>query len=220
MIAQTPTTSGILNVLNEKYGCSSKKNSVSVMQLIRHHNPQTNAHLVRLIEAHTENGLYRNCECGCKSQGTIADFGMNLYKANLNYFNSIGKPNESKSLEECELFMHTLFVTNSLKGNNMENKALKELKKMLPPDFTVEIASVNHDFKYGVDLIVKKDNLELCGVQVKPTSYMNIPDSHEVKQVNKKKNELYSKPVFYLYYEKDSDFINTNEILNHINTTN
>lgn len=220
MITKTPTTSGILNLINEEYKCSTKNNSVPVMQLIRHHKPQTNAHLVRLIAAHTSNGAYRNCECGCKSQGTVEDFGKNLYHANLNYFNGIGKANEAKSLEECELFMHTLFVTNSLKGNNMENKALIELKKMLPLGYTVEIASVYHDFQYGVDLIIKKDNVELCGVQVKPISYKNIPDTHEVKEINKKKNKLYRKPVFYIYYDKDLEFTNTKEIVNLITTTN
>ena len=102
----------------------------------------------------------------------------------------------------------------------MENKALNELKKMLPPVFTVEIASVKHDFQYGVDLIIKKDNVEVCGVQVKPTSYMNIPDSHEVKEINKKKNKLYGKAVHFIYYDKDSDFINTNEVTKLIITTN
>ena len=220
MITQTPTTSGTLNVINEKYGCSTKKNSVPVMQLIRHHNPQTNAHLAALIAAHTENGAYRNCECGCKSQGTVEDFGKNLYKANLHFFNSLGKPNEAKSLEECEVFMHTLFITNSLKGNNMETEALAVLKKLLPPEFTVAIASSIYDFKYSVDLIITKDNGELCGVQVKPVSYKNIPDTHEVKQLNIKKNKLYGKPVFYIYYDKSSVFINTTEIFNLITTTN
>ena len=214
------STGGILNVINERYKCNSKNNSVPVMQLIRYHSPKTNDHLVNLIASHTVNGKHNNCQCGCKSQGTIEDFGMNLYNANLKYFNSIGKPNEAKSLEECELFMYTLFVTYSLKGNNMEAKALNDLKKMLPSDFTIEFGSEKYDFKYGVDLVITKDNMELCGVQVKPISYKNIPDSHDVKKANMKKNMLYGKPVYYIYYDIDLEFINTNDIYNLIIATN
>lgn len=211
------STGGILNVISERYNCIRKNNSVPVMQLIRYHKPKTNDHLVNLIASHTEKGNHSQCECGCKSKGTLEDFGMNLYNANLKYFDSIGNPDGAKSLEECELFMYTLFITNSLKGNNMESKALKLIQDKMESNCIIELATEKYDFKYGVDLICKRDDIEICGIQVKPISYLHIPESHEVKFLTKHKNSLYGKPVHYIYYDTNLEFINVDEIVNLIN---
>jgi hypothetical protein len=212
------STGGELNTINEKYRCNSKSKSVPVMQLIREHKPNTNDELVALIKTHTKDGIHNNCKCGCKSAGTIKDFGKNLYNANVKHFCELGDCSAAKSLEECELFMYTLFVTNSLKGNNMENKALKELNKTGLIYHKIEIASEDCDFKYGVDLVaIDKNGDEVCGIQVKPISYKMLPQDHQVRAINNKKNEDYGKPVFYLYYDATLVFTNIKETIESIN---
>ena len=66
-------------MLNGKYGVSAPQDSVPVMKLIRVHKPKSREGLVRLIKEHSE----KKCACGIVSQGSIEDFGRNLYEAQL-----------------------------------------------------------------------------------------------------------------------------------------
>ena len=187
------------------------------MSLVRHHSPKTHAHLVALIESHTVNGVHSNCSCGCKSAGTVKDFGKKLYDANVLFFNSISQPQNAKSLEECEKFMYSLFITNTLRGNTMENKALQKLQQLDFEAIVVNFASECNDFKFGVDLeIFSKDGGLICGIQVKPDTYKNLPPTHPVREMNDKKNFLYGKPVFYLFYDKNDFFTNLEDCKNFI----
>lgn len=218
-------TGGILNRINELYKCNSKHRSVPVMSLIRHHQPKTNAQLAMLIEVHQANREYANCPCGCRSAGTVKDFGKNLYDAQLDYFNKLSESeriannfNEVFTLEHCELFMYTLFITNSLRGNNMETKAQQELNRTGKVYHKLECASEELDFKYAVDLIaVNKENKAVCGVQVKPATYQTLREDHEVKVVSRKKNAAWGMPVFYLYYSNDMQFTNLEEVITKLN---
>ena len=206
---QYSLTGGVLNVINEKYHCNSKNNSVAIMQLIRYHKPRQKDELVALIESHSAGKKHSNCTCGARSKGTIKDFGMNLYKANLDFFKN--EPHKAKTGEECEMFMYHLFITQSLKGELQEHRALSALALKMPTAI-IEIATEEQDFGMGVDLIVKNNTKEV-GIQVKPVSYRDIPASHPVKQINIEKNKRFKKPVHYLYYNLQGEFINTDEII-------
>jgi hypothetical protein len=94
-------TGGPLNELNGKMGISDPKKSVPVMKLIKEHNPKSKEALVQLIEYHKEN----DCYCGIKSQGSVRDFGINLYNSQIKYWNKI-----IFTLEECIQWEYDLFV--------------------------------------------------------------------------------------------------------------
>ena len=204
-------TGGPLNKINESYYCNAKNRSVPVMTLIRYHKPKTRDELVALISSHQRNEVHGQCPCGARSQGTLEDFGQNLYEANLKAY-AIA-PEKAFSLEACKLFMYNLFVVQSLKGDLMEDKALAHLKK----NHNVRIATEEEDFKMGVDIVFTILGEIEAGVQVKPASYAEMNVNNPVVQINKAKNQLFGKPVFYLYYNLDGNFVNGKELDTKLN---
>jgi len=197
-------TGGKLNKLNGDAGISAPENSVPVMKLIRYHKPQSKDELVALIKSHHKN----KCECGIISKGTIEDFGNNLYKAQMEFWGEY-----EFSLEECIQWEYDLFVTNSLRGNTIECMTVSKLKDNLE-NFVVEKASQFYDEEYRIDLIVKKNNEEICGIQVKPATFDLMRNG--VINRNVSSNEKWGKPVFYLKYNDNNEFINFDEIINSI----
>lgn len=125
-----PYTGGPLNELNGKMGISAPFRSVPVMKLIRFHKPKTRDELYDLITFHCE----EMCSCGIKSQGTIEDFGRNLYNAQDKFWGE-----KRFSLKECIQWEYDLFVSQSLKGNRIEKMAVKELS-MKMKEFVFEEA--------------------------------------------------------------------------------
>jgi len=192
-------TGGPLNVLNETLGITKSYKSVSVMELIKVHKPKSKDELVDLIKYHYEN----DCECGIKSKGTIEDFGKNLYDAQQPFWKEY-----KFSLKECTQWVYNLVIVKSLKGSKMERKATQELSKLLP-DYQVSETNLILDKDFRVDLVVSKGKVEICGIQVKPTSFKGVPK--EIKEYNKKANKKWGKPVFYLYYDRNDIFININD---------
>ena len=204
-MSKKANTGGLLNVLNGKMGISAPHRSVPVIKLINKHNPKSYDELETLIEYHYLN----DCECGIKSQGTVYDFGKNLYNAQREYWG------ENKfTLEECIKWEYDLFIINSLKGSKMENKAIIELKKELPSKYTITNSESFIDEEYRVDLEIKKENKIVLGIQVKPISYKFT--RYEVKSFNKIRNSQYKNKVEYLYYNDDEEFINLNDIVNDL----
>lgn len=196
-MSKKANTGGLLNVLNGKMGISAPHRSVPVIKLINKHNPKSYDELETLIEYHYLN----DCECGIKSQGTVYDFGKNLYNAHREYWG------ENKfTLEECIKWEYDLFIINSLKGSKMENKAIIELKKELPSKYTITNSESFIDEEYRVDLEIKKENKIVLGIQVKPISYKFT--RYEVKSFNKIRNSQYKNKVEYLYYNDDEEFTN------------
>lgn len=190
-------TGGLLNVLNGRMGISAPVNSVSVIKLINFHKPQSYDELESLIEYH-----YRfDCDCGVKSKGTVRDFGVNLFEAQLDFFGDY-----LFSLEECIRWEYDLFVKNSLKGNRMEDKAVKCLQSCLGEEYSVRNSSGFVDECFRVDVEVFCGEVLLCGVQVKPFSYVFM--SEEVQSVNVVRNSKYCVDVFYLFYDDDCCFMN------------
>ena len=198
-------TGGLLNLLNGKMGISAPYKSVPVIKLINTHKPKSYDELEALIEYHYQN----DCSCGIKSQGSVYDFGRNLYDAQMKYWG------ENKfTLEECIQWEYDLFIINSLKGNKMEDNAINELKNKLPHEFTVDNAIGFVDEEYRVDIEIKKDNEVVLGIQVKPSSYKYM--RQEVKSFNTIRNTKYGIEVKYLYYNDDEEFINLNDIVNDL----
>ena len=197
-------TGGALNELNGKMGVSAPKNSVPVMKLIKVHKPKSKQELVSLIEFHYKN----KCECGIKSQGTIEDFGKNLYNAQQTYWGEI-----RFSLKECKQWEYDLFIVQSLKGGLIEKKVLTVLNQKLVTAKVIE-AKGYLDEELRVDLLVQKNKTPLCGIQIKPATFLLMRE--EVISFNKKANEKWRKPVLYLYYNEDESFKNLDSVLKEI----
>lgn len=195
-------TGGLLNILNGKMGVSAPQNSVPVMNLINVHNPKSYSELEYLIEYHFK----YDCWCGIKSTGTVRDFGVRLYYSQLDFFGEF-----KFSLDECVRWEYDLFVRNSLNGSVMEDKAIDLLGKCLPSGFCVRHSSGFVDECFCVDVEVFCDGVLVCGVQVKPFSYVFMGDN--VKFRNVVGNDGFGVRVFYLFYDDDGFFMNLDILL-------
>src|SRR5690606_26196488 len=199
-------TGGPLNELNGKMGISAPFQSVPVMKLIRAHNPKSKEELVELIKWHSEN----TCECGVVSQGTVESFGKNLYDSQIKYWGEI-----RYSLQDCIQWEYDLFVVQSLKGGIVEKRAITELaKKAL--GFTFAEAEGFLDEELRIDIVIKKNGSEVSGIQVKPLTFKKM--RREVITFNKDANKRWGKPVFYLYYAVDENFVSLDNLILEINT--
>lgn len=197
-------TGGPLNELNGKMGISTPYKSVPVMKLIRIHKPKTRDELYELIKFHFEN----NCECGIQSQGTIEDFGKNLYESQLSYWDKY-----RYSLKECIQWEYNLFISQSLKGNLVERKAIKELTNKIS-GLSFEEAEEYLDEELRIDILIKKNENSIAGIQVKPLTFKMM--RQEVITFNKTANQRWGKPVYYLYYDGNEEFKNINELISEI----
>lgn len=213
-------TKGILNKINERYGCNQKRRTIPIQDLIKYHAPKQQAELVALIESHQDTGVHSNCACGCKSAGTLETFADRLYTSYVKYVAEVDNGAEYKDWEDCYTFMKHLFVVNSLKGNMMENEVLKYINQNIDKRYKAELASTIYDFQFAVDIVIKTlDDVEVFGVQVKPNSYKNFPKTHDVVKQNITKNIKYGKEVVYVYYDinnviVDQELINKELLMN------
>lgn len=199
-------TGGELNRLNGKAGISAPANSVPIIRLINAHKPQSNEELVQLIEYHHTH----DCPCGIKSKGTVYDFGKNLYQAQKEHYGEY-----RHSLEECMQWEYDLFITNSLKGNKMEQKAIDELKLWLPTTYDIRKTDRVTDEEHRIDLTVTDKTIgKTLGIQVKPKTYKYMGEN--VKRQNRKLNRKSKFPTAYMYYDDNGEFINIKEIMEKI----
>ena len=104
-MARKANTGGLLNLLNGKMGISAPYKSVPVIKLINTHKPKSYDELEALIEYHHLN----DCSCGIKSQGSVYDFGKNLYDAQIQYWGE-----HKFTLEECVQWEYDLFIIKIL----------------------------------------------------------------------------------------------------------
>lgn len=199
-----PDTGGDLNLLNGKKGISAPHKSVPVMKLITEHNPKSHQELVSLIEKHVGGA---DC-CSVVSQGTVEDFGKNLYDAQQDFWGE-----EKYTLEECIEWEYDLFISQSLKGDTMETMAINKLKKRLSDIDSIKFEESNEivDNEYRIDIEVKSGNTIISGIQVKPNSYSNMRS--EVKFKNKSANRKYKGDVLYLFYDYDSEELDNLEMV-------
>ncbi len=197
-------TSGPLNKLNGKMGISAANKSVPVMKLIRVHNPKSKDELVQLITYHSKN----ECKCGIKSQGTIENFGRNLYNAQMKYWGEY-----RYSLRDCIQWEYDLFILQSIKGNLIEKKIISNLILKLP-GYTIVESEGYLDEELRIDIIIKKRGKVKCGIQVKPFTFYKMRS--EVILFSKSVNKKWSNPVFYLYYDNNEKFRNLNKVIEKI----
>jgi hypothetical protein len=174
------------------------------MTLIKAHNPKSKDELSELIKFHYES----NCDCNIKSQGTIEDFGKNLYDVQQQEWGEY-----RHSLQDCIQWEYDLFVVQSLKGTLVEDNALSALTELLP-DFQVEKAEGYVDEELRIDLIISKNGEEICGIQVKPETFKFMREG--VIAYNHIANAKWGKPVYYLFYGADENFLNIDEIIEKI----
>ena len=191
-------TGGELNLLNGKAGISAPHKSVPVIKLVNAHKPKSAWELERLIAEHV-NG---NCSCGIVSQGTVEDFGRNLYEAQKTHWD-----NYKYTLEECVQWEYNLFVIQTLKGSAMESICLKHLQNLLGYQFEIKVTNNYVDENLRVDLEVFKNSNLIAGIQVKPTSYHHTRQG--IQTFNETANTQYGKPVIYLFYDYNTEkFVN------------
>jgi hypothetical protein len=200
-----PYTGGPLNELNGKMGISAPYKSVPVMKLIRAHSPKSKDELVDLIKWHSEN----NCECGIVSQGTVEQFGRNLYEAQMPYWGAY-----RFTLSECIQWEYDLFVLQSLKGNLVEHKAIDSLSSKLSPTLLFKEADGYLDEELRIDIVVKRNGNIVSGIQVKPLTFKMM--RREVITFNAMANRKWDKPVYYLYYDDAENFVNINELISFL----
>lgn len=195
-------TGGELNELNGKMGISDPKRSVPVMRLIRNHKPKSKDALVQLIEYHKNN----KCDCGVVSTGTVREFGERLYDSQEKYW---GK--QRYTLAQCIQWEYDLFVVQSLKGGMIEKNALKMLQKELPY-LHFEEAEGYLDDELRIDLLVlDKDKNIKGGIQVKPKTFKSMRP--EVLFMQKKQNDKWDYPVWFLFYNKDESFYELEDLI-------
>ena len=188
-------TGGELNELNGKMGISDPKRSVPVMRLIRNHQPKSKDALVQLIEYHKNN----RCNCGVVSTGIVKEFGERLFKSQETYWGLT-----KYTLQQCIQWEYDLFVVQSLKGSLIELKALEALCDALP-ELQFEEAEGYLDDELRIDILVKSTNANLIGgIQVKPKTFRSM--RAEVLFMQKKQNEKWDYPVWFLFYNKDESF--------------
>jgi len=195
-------TGGELNELNGKMGISDPKRSVPVMRLIRNHKPKSKDALVQLIEYHKDN----KCECGVFSTGTVKEFGERLYASQDKYWGE-----KRYTLAQCIQWEYDLFVVQSLKGGMIEKKALIMLQNELP-NLHFEEAEGYLDDELRIDLLVfdRSKNI-IGGIQVKPKTFKSMRP--EVLFMQKKQNDKWDYPVWFLFYNKNESFHEINMLI-------
>lgn len=192
-------TGGPLNSLYGQSRASDPKESIHVMSLIREHDPSTPDDLYKAINRH----YHDTCGCGIEGGGTVEEYGDWLYEAQHDVWDEYRFDRET-----CRQWIYDLFIMQSLKGHNIE----REAKKLFERSFDVSDVADFADNEYRVDLIVENDGGPIAGLQVKPESYKEMRDS--VKDRNKEAHDSIDEPVFYLYYDYDTEtFTNAERVL-------
>lgn len=195
-------TGGPLNKLNGLMGISAPEQSVPVMTLIRKHNPKSHDELYKLITDHAKH----KCSCGIKSKGSVKDFGKKLFEAQKNIWGRY-----RFSLKQCIQWEYDLFIIQSMKATSLETKVKRNLNQRLNDSFGVNEVNEFVDDELRVDLNVTFNGNLVCGIQVKPASYQHVRKN--VINFNANANKKFGKPVFYVFYEYESEkLINIDKI--------
>jgi len=201
-----PYTGGPLNELNGKAGISAPNRSVPVSRLVKAHNPKSAEELERLIAVHVDG----KCKCGVVSRGTVQDFGRNLYHAQKKYWGEY-----RFSLQQCIQWEYDLFILQTLKGKTMEHECVAQLNNILGEQFDVKFTSRYIDEEIRVDLEICKENQIVAGIQVKPSSYNQVRKN--VHTFNELANQKFGRPVFFAFYDYDSEkFLNLEVVKSEI----
>lgn len=113
-----------------------------------------------------------------------------------------------KDLPEKDVhgFVDSLFIEWTMRGFRVE-KAIEKLIKD-GSKFDVRQATTEEDHEFSIDLVLMYNGEDIGAVQVKPISYLeNVKQGKHVWQYEQdmRKNKAYGKPVYWVYYQLNSD---------------
>ncbi len=196
-------TGGVLNVINEKYGCNNPNTTVRTTAIAAAHRPQSAATMLALLDSHTE---ARCSACGqqCRNGGLVAwtQVLYNMTRMEVQRGNCAAR---AVTMQDCGNFMYDLFVRAPVRGFAMEVRALQALTQAAG-HVAFTHATPDQDVEFAVDLVSPT-----CGIQVKPESYKHVRE--DVHHTNARKNKAYGKPVHYLYYGSDGAWSNLDSVV-------
>lgn len=202
--------SSALNRITSTYTLTARNKTVPVMALIAAHQPSNPVTLTGLIADHR----FPGCPCGLRSKGTVQDFGEKLYEAQFKPKGQLildGAP--EGSLQDCVDWCFDLFVLKSLKGNDMEIRAVHLAIQHLPPWISVRRASEFQDFSFRIDILLHGRG-KTSAIQVKPDSYRKI--DRGIQAIDTAANHQFGNPVHYLYYDSDLEFYGADDVFARI----
>lgn len=82
-------------------------------------------------------------------------------------------------------------------------------------DFQFKEAEGYLDEELRIDIIVVANNgEEVGGIQVKPLSFNKV--RQEIITFNQRANYKWGKPVFYLFYDGQEEFVNLREVVEEV----
>jgi hypothetical protein len=116
-------------------------------------------------------------------------------------FNYVNSKNINISLEECVECVRFRTICETWNGIIIRERNTVELLRLKFPTLTFEKASGDFDHRFAVDYELKHLGTLVCGIQIKPKSYLgNAPYLKKAQKANKYKNceylKLFGKPVF------------------------
>ena len=74
------------------------------------------------------------------------------------------------NIDDCYDCIYQRFITHTLIGSKAQNIAKTILHQEFP-QLLILYTSMPQDVYKGIDLIIFKDDIQICGIQVKPESY-------------------------------------------------
>ncbi|WP_423819193.1 MjaI family restriction endonuclease [Salinimicrobium sp. TIG7-5_MAKvit] len=129
-----------------------------------------------LININTQNG---------RTQGELEEKGIKLYE----YMKS---EHPEISLKDCVKAVRFRVICETWNGVILREKRTAESLRSNFPQFQFNETSGENDHKYAVDFEVYRNGKLLCGIQIKPRSYLaNTPYLIRAKAANKRKFEEY-----------------------------
>jgi len=200
-------TGGELNRINERFRINSRRKSVPIMPLLSHHRVHTPSEVEALIAAHVVTQGEECCSCKIVSQGTVVDFGTNLFEA-------CKRINSNHTLEQCIDFQRQLFTVAPLRGRVYESRSRIVLSDRIGGSFTTRSPTEHEEFQLAVDYVVMDGTRPVCGIQVKPSSFFYKKRCVAIQNEKHKKSPF---PVFYhTYVARQQKFKNTEEMVENV----
>lgn len=122
------------------------------------------------------------------------------------------------SLEECIECVRFRVICETWNGIIIrEINTINRLSQMLENKFIFKKTEGKIDTEYAVDYEMYSGDELMCGIQIKPVSYLKSNEDYvlEAKKYNEEKNEVYTKlfrvPVFTLYSDMSGYITPTTE---------
>jgi hypothetical protein len=122
-----------------------------------------------------------------RTNAQMAEKGKVLY-------DFVSSKNINISLEECIECVRFRTICETWNGIIIREKNTVETLKLKFPQLTFEKTAGEFDHKFAVDYELKLSEKLVCGIQIKPKSYLgNAPYLKKAQQANKYKNAEYFK---------------------------